>query len=43
MTDGLKIVMVNVSDLKHIEGFSLKRVLWLKNKILEEGLSLIHI
>tara|TARA_B110000503_G_C7025252_1_gene361521 strand:- start:78 stop:470 length:393 start_codon:yes stop_codon:yes gene_type:complete len=38
MTDGLQIVMENVSDLKHIEGFSLKRMLWLKNKILEEGI-----
>lgn len=34
-----KIVeFIPVSSLKHIEGFSEKRVLWLKDKILREGI-----
>ena len=31
------IQMVQTSVLKHIEGFSVKRVTWLKQKILDEG------
>ena len=38
MTHGLQIQLKDVTKLKHIEGFSKKRVLWLKNKILEEGI-----
>lgn len=33
----MKIEMVEVDQLKHIEGFSRKRVLWLKDKIVREG------
>lgn len=32
-----KVSLVDVSELKHIENFSEKRVLWLKNKILSKG------
>ena len=31
------IEMVDVTFLKHIEGFSKKRVQWLKDKIVREG------
>jgi L-serine kinase (ADP) len=37
MLDQLKVEMIPVSNLKHIEGFSSKRVIWLKDKILKEG------
>ena len=37
MHDELKIEMIPVSNLKHIESFSPKRVNWLKDKILKEG------
>lgn len=33
----MQIEMVEVDTLKHIEGFSKKRVQWLKDKILKEG------
>ncbi len=33
----MQIEMVEVSQLRHIEGFSEKRVLWLRDKILAEG------
>ena len=33
-----KIALINVSKLKHIEGFSKKRVEWLKDKIVREGI-----
>ena len=32
-----EIEFVPVGELKHIEGFSQKRVLWLEQKILQEG------
>tara|TARA_B100001059_G_C17809085_1_gene571098 strand:+ start:889 stop:1296 length:408 start_codon:yes stop_codon:yes gene_type:complete len=32
-----EIVLISVDKLKHIEGFGKKRIIWLKNKILEEG------
>lgn len=34
----MQIEMVEVDWLKHIEGFSKKRVLWLKDKIVGEGI-----
>jgi len=34
----IKIEMVEVDRLKHIEGFSKKRVQWLKDKIVSEGI-----
>jgi len=33
---GMKVVLYPVSDLKHIEGFSAKRVEWLLSKIVQE-------
>ncbi len=33
-----KIELINVSKLKHIEGFSRKRVAWLKDKIVHDGI-----
>lgn len=33
----MQIEMVDVADLKHIEGFSKKRVQWLRDKIVQEG------
>src|SRR5690606_24861175 len=35
--DVVKVELVDVSALKHIEGFSKKRVEWLREKILREG------
>lgn len=32
-----KINLIYTTELRHIEGFSKKRVVWLKNKILKEG------
>ena len=32
------IILVKTEELKHIEGYGKKRVHWLKNKILKEGL-----
>lgn len=32
------VELISVSSLKHIEGFSEKRVLWLRDKILGEGI-----
>jgi len=32
------VELISVASLKHIEGFSEKRVLWLKDKILREGI-----
>jgi L-serine kinase (ADP) len=34
----MKIEMVPVASLKHIEGFSIKRVQWLTSKITDEGI-----
>ena len=34
----MKIELVEVGKLKHIEGFSRRRVAWLKDKILKEGI-----
>ena len=34
----MQIEMVEVDSLKHIEGFSKKRVQWLKDKIVTEGI-----
>ena len=34
----MHIEMVEVDQLKHIEGFSVKRVKWLKDKIVGEGI-----
>ena len=33
----MKVELFPVMELRHIEGFSAKRVEWLKSKILEEG------
>lgn len=35
---GMNIIRVPVGNLRHIEGFSRKRVEWLTNKILSEGI-----
>ena len=32
------VVLIEVDKLRHIEGFGKKRIIWLKNKILKEGI-----
>ena len=34
----MNVELFNVSNLRHIEGHSAKRVLWLKDKIIKEGI-----